>query len=189
LCLLNDDTEVIGDDWLTELMRYAVRPEVGAVGAKLLYDDGSIQHAGVVIGLGEAAGHAHRYLRGDQPGYFHRPHVAHFASAVTAACLVVKAEKFHAVGGFDEQGLAIAFNDVDLCLKLEAAGWRNVYQPRAVLVHHESRSRGKDFAPQHLERYQRELAVLQDRWKTRDYHDPLHHPLLDRSSEAYILRL
>lgn len=189
LCLLNNDTEVLDEGWLIALMRQAVRPEVGAVGAKLLYADGTIQHAGVVVGMGEAAGHAHRFQRGDDPGYFNRAHVTHFASAVTAACLVVSRAKFDAVGGLDEFGLQIAFNDVDLCLKLEQAGWRNVYVPQAVLVHHESKSRGKDFAPAHIERYRRELAVLQERWGTKAYRDPLHHPNLDRYSESFTLRL
>ena len=189
LCLLNNDTEVLSGGWLTELMRQAVRPHIGAAGAKLLYGDGTIQHAGVVVGIGEAAGHAHRFQRDDDPGYFARAHVAHYASAVTAACLVVSRAKFEAVGGLDEVSLQIAFNDVDLCLKLEQAGWRNVYVPQAVLVHHESKSRGKDFAPEHMGRYRRELAVLQTRWDTRTYNDPLHHPHLDRYSESYLLRL
>ncbi len=189
LCLLNNDTEVLDEGWLTELMRQAVRPEIGAAGAKLLYGDGTIQHAGVVVGLGEAAGHAHRFQRNDDPGYFSRAHVTHYASAVTAACLVVSRAKFEAVGGLDEVGLPIAFNDVDLCLKLERAGWRNVYVPRSVLIHHESKSRGKDSAPAHIERYRQELAVLQARWGTKTYNDPLHHPHLDRSSESYMLRL
>jgi GT2 family glycosyltransferase len=188
LCLLNNDTEVVEPDWLSELMRYAVRPEVGAVGAKLLYDDGSIQHAGVVVGLGEAAGHAHRFLLADDPGYFRQPHIAQFVSAVTAACLVVDKEKFDAVGGFDE-GLAVAFNDVDLCLRIEAAGFRNVYVPHAVLMHHESKSRGSDLSANQRERYMRELGVLQERWGTKTYVDPLHNPNLDRYSETYLLRL
>jgi GT2 family glycosyltransferase len=189
LCLLNNDTEVVESGWLTEMMRYAVRAEIGAVGAKLLYEDGSIQHAGVVVGIGEAAGHAHRFLPGDQPGYFCRPHVAQFVSAVTAACLVVERIKFEAVGGLDEEKLAVAFNDVDLCLKLEAAGWRNVYTPHAVLLHHESRSRGKDTLPQNIDRYRRELQVLQERWRTKEYDDPLHNPNLDRYTETYSLRI
>jgi len=189
LCLLNNDTEVIDGDWLTAMMRQAVRPQVGAVGARLLYDDGSIQHAGVTIGLGEAAGHSHRFQKPDALGYFARAATAHYVSAVTAACLVVEKRKFLAVGGLDEEGFAIAFNDVDLCLKLQRAGWRNLYTPHATLLHHESKSRGKDFSPRHIERYMRELHTLQDRWGTRDYADPLHHPRLDRSQEEYLLRL
>lgn len=189
LCLLNNDTEVVSSDWLKELMRYAVREDIGAVGAKLLYEDGSIQHAGVVVGIGEAAGHAHRLLPGKEPGYFRQPHVAQFVSAVTAACLVVEKKKFEAVGGLDEAQLAVAFNDVDFCLKLEKAGWRNIYVPHAVLVHHESKSRGKDISPINFDRYQRELAVLQKRWGTKTYEDPLHNPNLDRYSETFVFRL
>lgn len=189
LCLLNNDTEVVSVEWLTEMMRYATRSDIGAVGAKLLYEDGTIQHAGVVVGIGEAAGHAHRFLPADQPGYFRQPHVAQFVSAVTAACLVVEKRKFDAVGGLDEAGLAVAFNDVDLCLKLEAAGWRNVYVPHAVLVHHESKSRGKDISPENIDRYRRELSVLQKRWGTKTYNDPLHNPNLDRYSETFVFSL
>jgi len=189
LLLLNNDTEVISPDWLTEMMRYACREDVGAVGGKLLYDDGSIQHAGVIVGMGEAAGHAHRYLAPDDPGYFLQAHVAHFVSAVTAACLLVRLDKYRAVGGLDEEGLAIAYNDVDLCLKLERAGWRNVYTPHATLYHHESKSRGNDLSPQHVDRYMRELRIFQKRWGTRTYADPLHNPNLDRYVEQFTVNL
>jgi GT2 family glycosyltransferase len=155
----------------------------------LLYQDGTIQHAGVVIGIGDAAGHAHRFLPANSPGYFKMPHVAQFVSAVTAACLVVEKAKYEAVGGLDEKHLAVAFNDVDLCLKLQSAGWRNVYVPHAVLVHHESKSRGSDLQPQQVDRYRRELATLQDRWGTKTYQDPLHNPNLDRYNETYVFRL
>lgn len=186
LCLLNNDTEVIGRAWLTEMMRYAVRPEIGAVGAKLLYDDGSIQHAGIVIGIGAAAGHAHRFLPAERPGYFRLAHVAHYVSAVTAACLVIDRSKFEAVDGFDEE-FAVAFNDVDFCLKVEAAGWRNVYVPHAVLLHHESKSRGKDHAPENVERFRRELAMLKKRWNTEDYNDPVLNPNLSAHSESFVI--
>jgi GT2 family glycosyltransferase len=187
LCLLNNDTEVIEGNWLTEMMRYAVRPEVGAVGAKLLYDDGSLQHAGVIIGIGDAAGHAHRFLPPGDPGYFRQPHIAQFVSAVTAACLVIDKSKFQAVGGFDAAALAVAFNDVDFCLKLEAKGWRNVYVPHAVLLHHESKSRGNDTSRANIDRYRKELGVLQARWGTRTYSDPLLNPNLDRYSETFVI--
>ena len=189
LCLLNNDTEVVDAEWLTEMMRYAARGDVGAVGAKLLYKDGSIQHAGVAIGIGEAAGHSHRFLRNDERGYLGLAHASHFVSAVTAACLVVDKRKYLAVGGLDEENLAVAFNDVDFCLKLQAAGWRNVYTPHAVLVHHESKSRGNDLSAPHVDRFRRELKVLQDRWGTRTARDPLHNPNLDRYSETFVIRL
>jgi O-antigen biosynthesis protein len=189
LCLLNNDTEVIEPEWLTEMMRYAARPDIGAVGAKLLYSDGTIQHAGVIIGLGEGAGHAHRFQPAGEEGYFRQAHVAQFVSAVTAACLVLEKKKYEEVGGLDAQNLAIAYNDVDLCLKLQAAGWRNVYVPHAVLLHHESKSRGSDVSPEHIERYTRELLVLQERWGTATYEDPLHNPNLDRYSETFVIRI
>jgi O-antigen biosynthesis protein len=189
LCLLNNDTEVITPDWLTEMMRYAVRADVGAVGAKLLYDDGTIQHAGVIIGICDAAGHAHRFQRSEEAGYFAQPHLTHVVSAVTAACLVVEKSKYESVGGLDADHLAIAYNDVDLCLKLERAGWRNIYVPHAVLLHHESKSRGQDMSPKNINRYRRELAVLQERWGTKTYQDPRHNQNLDRNSENFVLKL
>lgn len=189
LCLLNNDTEVIDPEWLSHMIAEAVRPEVGAVGARLLYPDGSIQHAGVVVGIGNAAGHAHRGLENGAPGYFAQAYVTRRATAVTAACLVVARDKFEVVGGLDEQHFGVAYNDVDLCLKLQAAGWRNIYAPQAIMIHHEGKSRGVDFAPEHLERYNRELTALQERWKTVGFIDPAHHPGLDPASELYRLRL
>lgn len=185
LCLLNNDIEIVDKDWLCELMRYAVRPETGAVGARLLYPDRTIQHAGVSVGMGNAAGHAHRGLPEHAAGYFAHALVAHRVIAVTAACLVVRRDRFEEVAGFDEAALRIAYNDVDLCLKLHHAGFVNYYVPRAVLIHHESKSRGLDLAPEHIERYRAELATLQARWGTETYCDPTHHPALNRSSEIY----
>lgn len=189
LCFLNNDTEVISESWLEALLRQASRQEIGAAGAMLLYGDRTIQHAGVVIGLGGAAGHAHRHLSLDEPGYFAQAYAQRYVSAVTAACLMVRRDKFMAVGGFDAEDLAVAYNDVDLCLKLEKAGWHNVYVPQAQLFHHESKSRGDDLSPAHRERYFAELAVLKRRWQTVDYCDPLHHPDLDRRHENYAFTL
>ena len=147
LCLLNNDIEVIEPQWLSELVREAYQPGIGAVGARLLYPDRSIQHAGVAIGLGNAAGHAHRDLPEGERGYFAQALIARGASAVTGACLLVEKEHFDAVGGLDEEGLAVAYNDVDLCLKLRERGLISIYTPAATLVHHESKSRGLDFDP------------------------------------------
>ena len=185
LCLLNNDIEVLESHWLRAMVSEVVQPDVGAVGARLLYPDHSIQHAGVVIGMGNAAGHAHRGLEERQPGYFAQALVARGASAVTAACLVVSREHFDAVGGLDEDKLAVAYNDVDFCLKLRERGLANIYTPQATLIHHESKSRGLDFAPEQLKRYLRELEVFQRRWDTTKVIDPWHHPKLDRSSEVY----
>lgn len=189
LCLMNNDIEVLAPDWLAIMATQALRPEVGAVGAQLLYPDGRIQHAGVVIGVGNAAGHAHRFLQPEAEGYFRRHALPQFASAVTAACLVVRKDKFLAVGGLDGANFAVAFNDVDLCLKLNARGWQSFYEPRAVLVHHESVSRGHDSDPVGAARFARELAALQRIWLTNQIVDPYHHPMLSRASEQFALDL
>jgi GT2 family glycosyltransferase len=186
---MNNDIEVLAPDWLTVMATQALRPEVGAVGAQLLYPDGRIQHAGVVIGVGNAAGHAHRFLQPEAEGYFRRHALPQFVSAVTGACLVVHREKFLAVGGLDEANFAVAFNDVDLCLKLNARGWQSFYEPRAVLVHHESVSRGLDTDPVGAARFAGELAALQRIWRTNEIVDPYHHPMLSRASEQFALDL
>lgn len=142
LVLLNNDTEVLSPGWLTHLLGWAAQPDVGVVGARLLYGDDTLQHAGVVLGVG---GHtAHRYSDADKDAVGHQRMLAfpHSVSAVTAACCMVGREKYLAVAGLDEEQFAVAFNDVDLCLRLGARGLRTVYEPRAVLFHHESKSRG-----------------------------------------------
>jgi GT2 family glycosyltransferase len=187
LCLMKNDVEVLTPDWLGEMMRQAVRPDTGAVGAKLLYSDGTIQHAGIVLGMGAAAGHAHRYLPNEDIGYFAQAHLSRGVSAVTAACLVVEKFKFFEVSGLDEVVFRVAYNDVDFCLKLSGHGWINRYVPTATLLHHESKSRRNDLSPDQMDRYQAELHALQRRWSTETLVDPLHHPCLDRSSETYLL--
>jgi len=199
LCFLNNDIELTDPHWLIAMARQAVRGDVGAVGAQLLYPDGRIQHAGVVIGIGGAAAHAHRLIDPHEPGYFHRHAVPQFTSAVTAACMVVERAKFDAVGGFDAEQFAVSFNDVDLCLRLAARGWRSLYEPRARAVHHESVSRGLDRDPRGAARQAREVMALQERWGTRlasfgpagesSNPDPFHHPALSRLSEHFVLDL
>lgn len=189
LCLLNNDIEVIAPDWLRIMAVQAQREDVGAVGAQLLYPDGRLQHAGVTIGMGNAAGHSHRLLRPEEEGYFHRHSVPQFTMAVTAACLVVKRERFFAVDGLDEGNFAVAFNDVDLCLRLNQRGWQSFYESRARLIHHESVSRGLDRDPVGAARFAKELAALQKLWRTDEVTDPFHHSLLSRTSEQYVLRL
>ena len=187
LCFLNNDIEMIDGEWLSLLVRQAGRSDVGAVGAKLLYPDATIQHAGVVIGVGGAAGHAHRYCPNDDPGYFGRPHLPQFVTAVTAACMVVQHRKFDAVGGFDEERFPVAFNDVDLCLKLVRAGWQSFYEPRAVLIHHESKSRGSDRLRKNRKRFAGELQALKDKWQTDRIRDPYHNPNLSRLTEQFLI--
>ena len=189
LCLLNNDIEVVEPGWLKIMASQAMREDVGAVGARLLYPDGRIQHAGVVLGMGNAAGHAHRFIQPYEEGYFHRHALPQFASAVTAACLVVARDRFLAVGGLDEQNFAVAFNDVDLCLRLNQKGWQALYEPRATLIHHESVSRGLDKDPVGAARFAGELAALQRLWGTDEMVDPFHHPELTRASERFVLRL
>lgn len=189
VCLLNNDIEMTDPHWLAIMATQALRPEVGAVGARLLYPDGRIQHAGVVIGVGNAAGHAHRFLRPNEEGYFHRHSLPQFTMAVTAACLVVKRDKFMAVGGLNERDFAVAFNDVDFCLRLNQRGWQSLYEPRATLIHHESVSRGLDHDPVGAARFAGELAALKRLWKTDEIYDPYHHPQLSRASEQFALAL
>lgn len=189
LCLLNNDIETTDQAWLAILATQALRPEVGAVGARLLYPDGRIQHAGVVVGVGNAAGHAHRFLQPKEDGYFHRHSLPQFTMAVTAACLVVTREKFLAVGGLNEVDFSVAFNDVDLCLRLNQRGWQSLYEPRATLIHHESVSRGLDQDPVGAARFASELAQLQRLWQTDEIIDPYHHPYLSRASERFVVAL
>ncbi|OYU75417.1 MAG: glycosyl transferase [Alphaproteobacteria bacterium PA3] len=189
ICLLNNDLEMLQPDWLAIMATQALREEVGAVGAALLYPDGRIQHAGVVIGVGNAAGHAHRLVRPDEEGYFRRHALPQFVAAVTAACLVVKRERFLAVSGLDESNFAVAFNDVDLCLRLNGRGWQSFYEPRAVLMHHESVSRGLDRDPVGAARFAGELAALQRLHATDRIVDRFHHPDLSRASEQFVLAL
>jgi len=187
LCFLNNDVEMVDGDWLSLLVRQAVRSDIGAVGARLLYPDHTIQHAGVFTGIGGGAGHGHRFQREEESGYFERARLPQQVSAVTAACLVVAREKFLAVGGYDEGDFPVAFNDVDLCLKLNARGWQSFYEPRAMLIHHESKSRGSDSARSNRVRFAGELAALKSKWRTDERVDPYHHPHLSRFSEQFLI--
>ncbi|HYZ40734.1 MAG TPA: glycosyltransferase family 2 protein, partial [Stellaceae bacterium] len=178
LCLLNNDIEVIAPDWLTEMASHAVRPGVGAVGALLYYPDDTIQHAGVITGIGGVAGHAHhRFARGD-PGYFGRAALVQDLSAVTAACLVTPTQLYHQLGGLNETELAIAFNDVDLCLRIREAGYRIVWTPHAQLYHHESASRGPDTDPDKIHRFRAEVGYMMRRWGLVLDRDPYYNPNL-----------
>lgn len=189
LCLLNNDVEMIEPDWLATMVTQARRDDVGAVGAQLLYPDGRIQHAGVVLGVGGAAAHAHRLLWPSEEGYFRRHALPQFVSAVTAACLVVARERFLMVGGLDEHHFAVAFNDVDLCLRLNKRGWQALYEPRARLIHHESVSRGFDRDPVGARRFASELTALQALWGTDERVDSYHHPSLSPFSERFVVGL
>lgn len=185
LCLLNNDTEVIAPGWLTELVMWGTQPGIGAVGAKLLYPDGTIQHAGITLGIMGLAGHAHKGLRKESFGYFNRLAVAHEVGAVTGACLLLRKAHYEAVGGLDEQHLAIAFNDVDLCLKLRAQGLRNVWTPHAVLYHHESKSRGWEDTREKRARFEQEAAYMLAKWGDQLRDDPGYNTNLSENREDF----
>jgi glycosyltransferase involved in cell wall biosynthesis len=187
LGLVNNDVEAINADWLGEMVSHAVRPDIGCVGAKLYYPNDTIQHAGVICGLGGIANHSHRHFPKDAPGYFGRLWLIHNLSAVTAAVLLVRKAVFDEVGGLDQAGLPVAFNDVDLCLKVKEAGYRNLWTPFAELYHHESVSRGSDEAPEKRERFLGECAVMYARWEKELANDPYYNPNLTRQREDFSL--
>jgi len=187
LCFLNNDIEVVTEDWLTEMVSHAVRPEIGAVGAKLLYPDGTIQHAGIITGMGGVAGHAFKSFPGTSRGYMSRLMVSQNYSAVTGACLVIEKEKFIRVGGFDEINLPVSFNDVDLCLKLLEAGYRNFWTPHATLCHHESATRGDDFSPDKIERFTKENTFMKEKWGEILEQDPAYNPNFTLEYEDFTL--
>ncbi len=188
LGLVNNDIEPIHGDWLEEMVRQACRPEIGCVGAKLYYPNDTIQHGGVILGLGGVAGHSHKHFSIHHPGYFYRLHLAQNLSAVTAACLLVRKRIFEDVGGLDEENLTIAFNDVDFCLKVREAGYRNLWTPYAELYHHESVSRGSDDNPEKRARADAEIAYMRSRWGKVLDHDPAYNPNLTLAHEDFSLR-
>jgi GT2 family glycosyltransferase len=183
--LINNDIEVIEPDWLSEMVGLATRDGVGAVGAKLLYTDGKIQHGGVVLGVGGVAGHAFKHYPGDYPGYFSRARLTSSFSAVTAACLVIRKETYLQAGGLDEKNLAIAFNDIDFCLRVRELGLRNVWTPHALLYHHESASRGYEDTPEKQERFAKEVRFMQKRWGRKLLDDPAYSPNLTLEHEDF----
>jgi GT2 family glycosyltransferase len=185
LLFLNNDIEVISRDWLGEMVSHAVRPGVGAVGARLWYPNDTLQHGGVILVCG-VAGHAHKGLQAGDGGYCSRAALIQNFSGVTGACLAVRREIFEEVGGFDET-LAAAFNDVDFCLRVAGAGYRNVWTPYAELYHHESATRGHENSPEKRARFQKEAALLQARWGEALQADPYLNPNLSAESEALSL--
>lgn len=188
LLLLNNDTEVLTDDWLEAMMEQAQRPEIGAVGASLLYPDRSVQHGGVVLGIGGVAGHSHRFSEPGSAGYFGTLRAIANYAAVTAACLMVRRESYDLVGGMDES-LTVAFNDVDFCLRLRARGLRNVWLPHVVLVHGESKSRGYDVGFMKTKRSIGEERIMLDRYGEIIACDPYYNINLTRRSEDFAIRI
>ncbi|WP_432697906.1 glycosyltransferase family 2 protein [Marinobacterium sp. YM272] len=187
VCMLNNDTEVISPDWLDEMASRLLQPGVGAVGARLYFSDGRVQHAGDVIGPGGCANHLHGIIEADDPGYMNRAVLPQELSAVTAACLLTTRCLYQKLGGLDEHNLTVAFNDVDFCLRIREAGYRVIYTPYAELYHHESVSRGKDDNPEKKARAKREVQYMRERWADVIERDPFYNPNLNYAKPDFTL--
>jgi GT2 family glycosyltransferase len=185
---LNNDTVVLSEDWLEGLLEAASRPAIGAVGGLLLYPDDTVQHSGILLGILGLGGHAHRFASAGAPGHLGALQAPTNYSAVTAACMMVERRKFLGVGGFDES-LAVSFNDVDLCLRLGAAGFRSVYLPYVQLYHFESKTRGGDDTPAKVRRAMEEIAFVRERWPVHARRDPFYNPNLTVDAEDFSLRI
>ncbi|WP_258181568.1 glycosyltransferase family 2 protein [Burkholderia multivorans] len=188
ICLLNNDIEVITPEWLEEMVSLAARPGNGAIGACLWYPNDTLQHGGVMLGLGGVAGHIHARLPRGAFGYFGRAVSTQNLSVVTAACLLIRRSIYDEVHGLDEE-LAVAFNDVDFCIRVRNAGYRNVWTPYAELYHHESATRGSDLSPEKARRFAREIRFMEQRWGAALFNDPAYNPnlTLDASKHAFAL--
>jgi glycosyltransferase involved in cell wall biosynthesis len=189
VALLNNDLEVIHGDWLDEMVSHALRPEIGCVGAKLYYPDDRIQHAGVILGVGGVAAHAWQTHPRGAAGQAHRNLLQQNLSAVTAACLVVRREVYLQAGGFNADELKVAFNDVDFCLKVRAAGYRNLWTPYAELYHHESASRGKEDTLEKRDRFRAEVEHMRATWGELLDRDPAYNPNLTLTINDFTLAL
>ena len=183
--LVNNDVEVINPDWLTEMVSHCLRPEIGCVGAKLYYSNDTLQHAGVILSLGGVAGHSHKYFPGNHPGYFNRLLLVQTLSAVTAACLLIRKDIFEQVSGLDEENLHVAFNDVDFCLKVREAGYRNLWTPYAELYHYESISRGAEDSPEKIARFTKEINFMKTKWGKHLEVDPFYSQNLTKYREDF----
>jgi GT2 family glycosyltransferase len=188
LLFLNNDTEVITPDWVGAMVEQAQRPSIGAVGALLLYGDGTIQHAGAILGLGGLAAHSHRGCPSTSPGYMSQVVTMNNYSSVAGTCLMCRRETFDEVGRFDER-LPGDYEDVDLCLKLVEAGYRNVYLPHVRLFHHEAVTRGKDYVEKDPAARASAAGIMRERWSAYIEHDPCYNPNLTRDREDYGLRI
>jgi glycosyltransferase involved in cell wall biosynthesis len=183
--LINNDVEVISPGWLTEMVSQAARPEIGCVGAKLYYAEDKIQHAGVILGIGGVAGHSHKHYDRDAHGYFSRLKLIQNYSAVTAAALVIQKSVFNEVGGLNDKDLTIAFNDIDFCLKVQKAGYRNLWTPYAELYHHESISRGAEDSPKKIKRFNKEVDYMLGAWSEILNNDPYYNRNLTLRHEDF----
>ncbi len=187
LVLLNNDIEVISPDWLTEIVANVNREDIGCVGAMLYYPNDTVQHAGVVLGLGRCAGHSHKHYPRGSTGYMNRLKLVQNYSAVTAACLGIRKTLYQQVGGLNDIDLTVAFNDVDLCIKVEQAGYRNLWSPYIELYHHESISRGSENTSAKRKRAKAEINYMQNTWQLDTIVDPAYHPLLTIEREDFTI--
>jgi len=187
LVFMNNDIEIISENWLCEMIQHNLRDEIGVVGAKLYYENDTIQHAGVVLGIGGVAGHSHKYFDRCKSGYFGRLKLIQNFSAVTGALMSVRREIFEKVEGFDEN-LAVAFNDIDFCLKVREKGYRNLWTPYVEAYHYESVSRGSEDTPQKQERFKKEVLYMQNKWKNRLLNDPYYNPNLTLEREDFSIK-
>ncbi len=186
--LLNNDIEVITPDWIEQMLMFAQRNDVGAVGAKLYYSDNTVQHAGAIVGLGGVAGHAHKYFPSTSVGYMARLCIAQNLSACTAACLLVDKKVYNEVSGLDEK-FAVAFNDIDFCMSIRKKGYLIVFTPFAQLYHYESKSRGFEDTPEKRKRYNEEVSRFQSKWAAElNAGDPYYNPNLSLDSEDFALK-
>jgi GT2 family glycosyltransferase len=183
--LVNNDVEVISPEWLTEMVSHALRDDIGCVGAMLYFENDTIQHAGVITGIGGVAGHSHKHFKRGEHGYFSRLNLVQNISAVTAACLLVRKTVFEQVNGLNEKDLTVAFNDVDFCLKVQAAGYRNLWTPYAELYHYESISRGAEDNPEKVARFNTEVVYMLNTWGTDKKPDPCYSPNLTNKREDF----
>ncbi|MEP6607092.1 MAG: glycosyltransferase family 2 protein [Burkholderiaceae bacterium] len=184
VCLLNNDTEIITADWIEELLSFAAQQDVGAVGCRLWYPSGGLQHGGVFLGPLHVVHHAHRHLRRGHPGYFGRAIIHQSFSAVTGAALMIRKSLYDEVGGLDEN-LPVTFNDIDFCLRVRKAGYRNVWTPYAEIIHHECATRGADSSPGARARVEAETRVMKQRWPAVLQNDPAYSPNLSVESEDF----
>ncbi|KRF39216.1 glycosyl transferase family 2 [Paenibacillus sp. Soil787] len=188
LLLLNNDIEVITPEWLDEMAGQAVRSSIGAVGVNLLYPDNTIQHGGVILGIGGVADHSHKNFDISSPGYFSKLKTVNNYSAVTAACLMVRREVFFEVEGLDEL-LEVAFNDIDFCLRIREKGYNIVWLPHVQLYHHESKSRGQEDTPAKLERFYKEISFMNNRWGDKLFNDPYYNVNLSIEHRDFRLKI
>ena len=186
--LVNNDIVIISENWVKEIASNALRPDIGCVGSKLLYDDKSIQHAGVILGIGGIAGHAHKYFPESNDGYHGRLKLSQEYSAVTGALLGVSKRNWELIGGMDEKNLKVNYNDVDFCLRAGAIGLKNIFLPQIVAYHFESKTRGRPEGYAYNQ-WKKEKHFMKKKWGSLLQNDPAYNPNLTLLEENFSIRL